>query len=263
MPFDSNGNFSLVPSYKATSGDTIRTEQHNPVFEDVAAALSKVLLRSGVAPMMGPLNMNGYKFLNIPAASGPGDPVTLSQLQEMIADPWAFQPIGAFIPYDANEGLPPPPKNKAYRYVLLTAGQAGAGAYNEGVLTGETVTGTDPTITATAVVSLTGSPLNGKTIRLLNTERRFIRPGSAGTLEDSQNLLHGHGVNDPGHVHNWGNTARGFQLTPGNVGAFAQGGGNPGDLFTATNTTGITIQSSGGNEARPRSLGVTYYRRVL
>ena len=267
MPDDSNGVYSLPNGYLAVSGQTILTTQHNPPLQDIATALTARLSRSGVAPMTGNLNLNGFKVTNLGTASADGDAVSLSQLQDLL-DPWALQPIGAFVAYDAGETLTPPPKNNSlYRYVLLTAGQTGVGAYNEGILTSETVSGTDPTITATAVVSLTGSPLNGKTIRLINTERRFLRPGTGGTLEDSQNLAHVHSITDPGHAHTLqsniplpvADTDRG---NPGASSLFSL------DAFQAnapTNnaTTGISINSNGGNEARPRALGVVYYRRIL
>lgn len=62
MPYDSAGNFSLVPSYKAESGNTIRTEQHNPPLEDIANALSNVLVRDGRNGMVGPLTMGGNRI---------------------------------------------------------------------------------------------------------------------------------------------------------------------------------------------------------
>src|SRR5690606_3755536 len=99
-------------------------------------------------------------------------------------------PVGVPIPVadDLLASLAPPNSNAAYRYVKLSAGDA----YNTGILTGETVSGSAPNITATAVVSLTGSPLDGKTLTLINTERRFLRAGAAGTKEQSQNLSHDH-----------------------------------------------------------------------
>lgn len=55
MPDDSSGNFSLVSGYLAITGETIKPSQHNPVFEDIAPAMTARLSRSGVAPMTGPL----------------------------------------------------------------------------------------------------------------------------------------------------------------------------------------------------------------
>lgn len=259
MPYDSNGN-ATITRQRAVTGQTVEADQVNVPFDDAQSMLSQVILRSGVAPMMGPLNLNGYRIINIGEASDDGDLVTLAQVRDMISDPWAMQPIGAFVALDAGEGLPPPPKNKSYRYVQLNAGLTGAGGYNEGILTSETTTGTAPNIVATAVVSLAGSPLNGKTIRLINTERRFIRPGSAGTLEQSQNLAHNHTINDPGHAHYY--VAFGARVVAAGGTGIPQAWTGDENYQTVPQTTGITINNNGGTEARPRSMGVTFYRRI-
>lgn len=85
MPYDGSGNFSLPVGYLATTGQTILASQHNPPLQDIAAALSQVLLRSGVAPMTGNLNINGFRLLNLPEATQDGDPVTLVQVQALLA----------------------------------------------------------------------------------------------------------------------------------------------------------------------------------
>jgi hypothetical protein len=93
---------------------------------------------------------------------------------------WLGTPIGGYItPFS-----PPPKDDPRFRYVLCTAGEDGTGAYNEGILTGETVTGTAPLIEATAVVDLDGSPLDGLTIHLINTEGRFVGAGESEAFED-------------------------------------------------------------------------------
>lgn len=89
MPYNPGGIFSLIASYFASPGTTIRTEQHNPVFEDVASALSSVLLRDGRAPMTGPLNMNGQEINNVATGNTPTSVATLAQAM----------PIGAVIDY--------------------------------------------------------------------------------------------------------------------------------------------------------------------
>ena len=58
MP-SSNGVYSLPPGYLATTGTPILASQHNPIFEDVAAALTLRLSRDGTAPMTGPINLAG------------------------------------------------------------------------------------------------------------------------------------------------------------------------------------------------------------
>lgn len=58
--------------------------------------LSEVLLRSGVAPMTGPLNMNSFRIQNMPEAAGDGDPVTLGQLQDLLSG-LALVPTGTVL----------------------------------------------------------------------------------------------------------------------------------------------------------------------
>lgn len=89
MPYNPGGIFNLVQSYFASPGTTIRTEQHNPVFEDVQSALSQVLIRDGRAPMTGPLNMNSFPINNVAAGTSPGSVATLAQAM----------PIGAVIDF--------------------------------------------------------------------------------------------------------------------------------------------------------------------
>ena len=262
IPYDSNGNYNLPPGYLAVTGQTILASQHNPPLEDIASALSQVLLRSGISPMLGNLNMNGFRITNLPNGSSPQDAATYSQLTAILADPWALQPIGAFVAYDAGEGLPWPPRDKDYRYVQLTAGQAGNGGYNQGVLINEAVSGGDPYVNATAVVNLPGSVFHGKTIRLINSERRFIRPGPGGLLEDSQNLSHRHNGNTTvagGHSH----ALNAGWLTGGdNFADRLTRGGPERTSHDGDHSHFFETSFEGGAEARPRNLGVIYYRRI-
>lgn len=85
MPYDSAGNFSLVPSYKAESGNTIRTEQHNPPLEDIAGGLSNVLVRDGRNGMVGDLGMGSHLITNLRDGINPQDAVTMTQLTAAIA----------------------------------------------------------------------------------------------------------------------------------------------------------------------------------
>lgn len=64
----------------------------------------------------------------------------------------------------------------------------------------------------------------------------------------SEMPTHAHPLSDPGHRHNWGNTARAQGLGTGNVGAFSQGGASPGELFTTVSSTGITLGVTGGSQ---------------
>lgn len=69
MPSDSNGVYSLPGGYLAVTGETILASQHNPPLEDLSASMSLRLMRSGAAPMTGPLKavdgtagVPGYAF---------------------------------------------------------------------------------------------------------------------------------------------------------------------------------------------------------
>lgn len=174
-------------------------------------------------------------------------------------DLWQFQPLGSPIPIFTHifasvaEALPP--TDRAYRYVLLTAGES----YNSGVLTSESVTGSAPLVQATAVVSLAGSPFNGKTLRLINTERRFLRAGSAGTVENDQmqQITGGFVI------------GRGGSLS-GESGAFADTTNRSGTTPSSGSNNGITVDFNSANspdartgtETRPKNIGATYIMRI-
>jgi microcystin-dependent protein len=57
MPSDANGVYSLPSGSTAVTGETIQASTHNTPIEDIASAISQRLMRSGVAPMTGPLKI--------------------------------------------------------------------------------------------------------------------------------------------------------------------------------------------------------------
>jgi hypothetical protein len=178
-------------------------------------------------------------------------------------DPWALYPVGAPFPIHDNAPLPPT-TDSTYRYIILTAGLTGAGGYNAGVLINESVSGSDPNVTATATVSLAGSPIDGYTADLLNTSRAFIRPGAAhGAIVASQNASHAHS----------GSTGYAGDHTHTVPIRYADGGGSsPGvpGVSSASSTTGtagghthsVSIGSSGGSESAPRHVAYKYIMRI-
>lgn len=91
---------------------------------------------------------------------------------------WRAKGIGELYLVDtSNAGTDIPPSSTTDTvWIELTAGLTGVGAFNESKLTGETVSGSAPLVLATAVISVSGSPMNGQTIDLLNTENRILRP---------------------------------------------------------------------------------------
>lgn len=84
MPFDSNGNFSLVPGTIVSTGETVLPSQHNPPFIDVAGGLSMAVLRDGRAPWTGNQDLNGFRLTNMGDAVNPGDAVALRQVSEYL-----------------------------------------------------------------------------------------------------------------------------------------------------------------------------------
>ncbi|PTS83988.1 hypothetical protein DBR00_11440 [Pseudomonas sp. HMWF032] len=173
-------------------------------------------------------------------------------------DPWNFQPLGVPIAiFNHLTGVTAPPADSAnYRYIKLTASDS----YNTGVLTGESVSGSAPLVLATAVVSDLASPMNGQTIRLINTERRVLRAGSSGTIEADalQNLT---GTASP--------SAGSGLTTPSDnsTGVFAKGAAKA--LFPSFgNASGfdLTFDASRvartADETRPKNIGATYYMRI-
>lgn len=174
------------------------------------------------------------------------DVVLLNPLPTVpLVDPWLMQPIGVPIPvYDQMAGVSAPPTTAAYRYIKLTA----ADAYNAGVLTSESVTGSAPLVLATAVISLAGSPLNGLSVNLINTERRVLRAGSSGAIE--ADAFQGHQ----------------FVIAYTNLNYAL--GGYPGLYNTGQSAvSAITSDGTNGtpriaNETRSKNIGATYYMRV-
>lgn len=170
-------------------------------------------------------------------------------------DPWACFPIGSYVPVAAElTGVSLPSTSSAfYRYIKLSA----ADAHNTGVLTNESVTGVAPLVQATAVISLTGSPMNGQTVRLINTERRVLRAGSSGTVENDQMQGHNHGLLA-------GNTAL---IGTGSTGVGGQGisAGSSNQAYSGVGspvTDGTNGTPRTGNETRAKSIGASYYLRI-
>lgn len=154
---------------------------------------------------------------------------------------WMARRIGEpFVLWDHITGVPVPPTNNPnFRFIKLTASDA----YNSGVLTSESISGSAPRIAASAVVSLVGSPLNGRTVRLINTERRFIRAGNSGLLEDDMYQT---------HTHSSGYKAGAFNGNQVSI---------PWDVLGTQDGTTVT-SASGGTETRPRNIGATVYMRI-
>ncbi|EKF9581210.1 hypothetical protein ACOJBV_002754 [Vibrio cholerae] len=81
---------------------------------------------------------------------------------------FASIPIGMEVAFDT----PPPTDDPRFRFVKLTYNDA----YNTGLLTSQTLSGSAPELVSTAVISATQSPINGQTIYLKNTMSVYAVP---------------------------------------------------------------------------------------
>ena len=93
MPYSPSGNYSLVPTYFAQPGTVISTSQHNPVLEDIAQALSNVLVRDGRNGMVGNLTMSGFGITNLKDGVADSDAATKAQVDA------AGPPVGSVIDF--------------------------------------------------------------------------------------------------------------------------------------------------------------------
>lgn len=182
-----------------------------------------------------------------------------------IVNVWDYQIIGHPIPIMTHKGAVAPPNNGLSRWIKLTA----ADAYNTGLLVSESVTGSAPLILATGVVSLAGSPMNGLTVSLWNTERRMPRAGSPGTLQNDQlQTITGsfdlRRMNDG--TSQYAATAGGFTSAAASGASAPRNSAAPG---TALSSDTISFSSAdspnarSGTETRPKNEGVDYYMRIL
>jgi len=167
----------------------------------------------------------------------------------MIGEPFAL--------FDNITGVSAPDNSGTRKFIKLTAGLTGSGAYNEGLLTNESVTGTAPLVEATAEIA-TG-PLAGQTVHLMNSEGSFLRAGTnAGVLQQDQ---------IQGHWHNQ------HELTGSTIDFI---GGSSADYGLNTLATGTAIasvheaRSDGtngtvrlGTETRSKNVSATFYMRIV
>lgn len=181
---------------------------------------------------------------------------------------WMAKPIGEPFPLrDDIAGIPiPPTDNAAYRFIKLTAGDS----YNDGALANESVTGTAPLIVATADILLPESPISGTTWHLINTERRMLRPGNSGGLQNPALMSHVHktpiGYDGGTVAYTWNgsdsNPAFGSEVQTGaKAQNFTIGAAADGRTIRIAYTSVQNSNVSGDNVVYNQ--GVTYYMRIL
>ena len=80
MGYDGTGVFTPPsPEFPAVSGNVIRASEFNAIIQDIAAALSLVLVRDGQAPMLAALNMGTKRITSLAAGTTDTDAATVAQ----------------------------------------------------------------------------------------------------------------------------------------------------------------------------------------
>lgn len=178
---------------------------------------------------------------------------------------WGTLPLGIPIEvWDHLDGVEPPPTDKAYRYIKLTAGLTGSGAYNEGLLTSESVSGSGALVLATAVISAANSPIEGGTVSLINTEGRFIRAGNSGVVQmDAQQKIVGSLGSGASGIYGSLSMPKSGALNAtvlGTTGAATGASANYSRIdLDSGNSPGIRVSEI---ENRSKNIGATFYMRI-
>lgn len=175
---------------------------------------------------------------------------------------WLSKPIGEPFPLWTHiPGVQEPPTGSSeYRFIKLTASDS----YNAGVLTSESVSGSAPLINATAVIDYSDSPLHGQTVRLLNTERRVLRAGNSGALQNDaiQNITGSFTLRRrEGGLSLAGSATGVFSLSNDTspVGVIGGGSGSENSQIMNFNASNSARTA---DETRMRNIGADYYMRI-
>lgn len=220
---------------------------------NAAAATSGTLNVSGLgAKNLKQYDSTGAKIAAVIAAGQLADVeydgTDMVVLDPLPADPFYSIPIGGLYQvFDNLAGVSVPSTTAGYRYIKLTASDA----HNTGVLTSESVTGSAPLIQATAVISLAGSPMNGQTVHLINTERRVVRAGASGVVEADAMQSHRHGLYSTVSASSTGGTVQGVAPS----GSLTGYSSSPID-------DGLGGTSRVADETRMKNIGATFYMRI-
>tara|TARA_B100000678_G_scaffold237062_1_gene206801 strand:+ start:22584 stop:23999 length:1416 start_codon:yes stop_codon:yes gene_type:complete len=121
--------------------------------------------------------------------------VPLHQLvSEEPPDPFSSKEVGEIFSVSTHlTGVTEPNNDGVKKFIKLTIGLTGSGQFNEGLLINESTSGVSPLVIATADINV--GPLSGETVSLLNTEGRYIKPGtSSGTIANDQMQGHWHDI---------------------------------------------------------------------
>jgi len=100
VPRSGDGTYSLPSGTVVQTGDDLLVSQHNPAFQDVAAALTGSLDRDGNGGMRADLDFGSHKAINMQDGTAPTDGATVGQLSS-----GAGIPVGAVMDF-AGSSVP-------------------------------------------------------------------------------------------------------------------------------------------------------------
>ena len=175
--------------------------------------------------------------------------------------------VGEIFPVALHLGGVAPSNSGAAKYIELTAGKEGAGEYNFGLIDNVIISGSAPLTIVTAEVVLENSPLSGQLVHLLNTEQRFIQPGSAGTV----NRHHTAPPVSAFSAASNGSHTHGLSNAQGSGGPYPQSGASSSFGSDGTPRSGVTTSAgahthtvSGGDVVTaPKRAEITHFMRIL
>lgn len=270
MAYDGNGTFSPLapPVFPAEGGETISSSYFNQIINDLCQGLSNALAIDGQSTPTADLSMGGKKLTALADGIADTDATTISQLNAAVASLTAAiaaattvsAPVGSCVQYT---GSTPP---------------SGWFECNGWAISRTTWSA------LFAVIGTTYGAGNGTTTFNLPDMRGMFPRGwdhgkgtdPARTLGSSQaysNAAHAHSTTDPGHIHGvtdpgHTHTVNEMELLGGGVPsgtvkdyfyphAVTTGSSGTG-ISVQSHATGVTINSSGGTEARPVNLSFMY-----
>jgi hypothetical protein len=281
IPYDNNGNYSLPNGYLAVTGQKILASQHNPPLEDIRAALSQVLLRTGVAPMTGPLNLNGFKVTGLLDGTASTDAVTYAQLQDALSRITNLAPVGSVKAFRRKTAPTGWVKENGG-----TIGNPASGATtraNADTIDLFTLLWTEFTNAELPITTNVGAPSTrgasaaadfaaNKRMTLFDSRTRFLRGSddglaydatlTVGTAQDDALKAHKHAV--PPHAHPIPSRSRdGYGSEPGGTRVASTNGNNfsgtVADAYATSNSAAFDTADTGiALETRPRASVVLY-----
>ena len=174
--------------------------------------------------------------------------------------------VGEYIHIQTDlTGASPPPRGTGW--IRLEAGLTGVGEYNEGLLDNESVTGSAPLVEATAEIVDSESPLNGQVVHLLETERRVLRAGSVGTVENDQMQRITGEFTSQGRSQGSQDAIGAFDGSAPIANNWAAGSGastsnSQAYFFNSTNSPDARASTTTDGETRAKNIGVAVYMRI-